>query len=829
MGLAESYSPWAMGGQVDTAAGRSSGHERLHSGVRTCHKNGVTEVAGKCQHLIFGVRYLQTLLHIRLVDVDISVDYGSAVDMEPQNRCHVPHSKRNLRAMQIKGDLAGGITAALIPFPKAMALGAFIFSPLGPDFIPVGIVAGLVSLFVSNVTSSLLGAMPVMNNAPFSLSSFMLLAALSTVSSALGVEADVQLWAAAAIGLVFFTTSLSGVFQCLFGWLRLGDLAKYIPFPVLAGLINGSAIMIMLSQIKVVLGLPKNIEVYQIPENWQALQPLTAFVGVATIAAMVAGKRFSKRIPSPIFGLLGGSVLYYLMYAVGLESHLGSIIGTIPSVLPTPEQGLAFFRLLADTTYWPLVGKLVPVAIGIAAVNSLRSLVVETAGDNLMQIRTHSNRELIGQGCSNILSGVFGGISSAGSMSSTLANFQYGGRTAVSRAVSGIFPLLVLLLLHPLVSKIPHAVLGGLLIKIAVDALDRWSLRLPSTVRTAWASGDRSPAVNLILVATVSVMVILLGIIEALGIGLAISIGWFVVRMGKSGIRREFTADIFHSNTQRNEEEFALLETEGASIYVLELEGALFFGTADKIAAHVEKKLSDGTTFIVLDLKHVTEIDSTGAKQLMGKCHNKGATLYLSAVIESKPYIIRELGHFCAIDSIKQTCFQDIESALSVAEDTLLDDFLGRNRYEILLPSEKMEAFRLMTDHELAMMEDYLEQRMFAPRQTIFRQGDSGDGVYFIAKGRAQVLQARWDCEPQRIGTLCPGTSIGEMALVDQRPRSADVVASEEMICFHLSSDRLERLIIEEPLMAQKLIQGIAKELATRLRISNRIQTSLKT
>ena len=731
----------------------------------------------------------------------------------------------------IKGDLVGGLTAALIPIPKAMALGALIFSPLGSAYIPMGIVAGLASLVVANVASVLFGAMPIMNNAPFSLSSFMLLAALNAIIAGLAGTADPRVLAAAAMGLLFLTTSLSGAIQCLFGLVRLGDLAKYIPYPVLAGLINGSGVLIILSQMSVLLGLPKHLEFGRLAQLWNAFQPLTLLVGVATIGAMAAGRRIGRKIPSPIYGLIGGSLVYYVLAAAGLGSRLGSIIGTIPSVVPTPRQAAVFFHLLADHTYWPLVGKLVPVAVGIAAINSLRTLVVGTAGDHLMQRRTNSNRELIGQGCSNILCGIFGGISAAGSLSSTLANFQYGGRTAVSRAASGIFPLLVLLALHPLVGKIPHAVLAGLLIKIAFDALDRWSLKLPSTARTAWVQGDRSAAVNLIIVAAVAAFVIVFGIIEALGIGLAVSVGWFVIRMGRSGIRREFSADRFHANTQRNREEFAALEAEGERIHVLELEGALFFGTADKIAARVENRLTAGVSTVILDLRHVTEMDSTGARiiqQLIGKCRNSGARLYLSSLAETRPQMMQALGAFCSVDEIERTCFSDIESALSAAEDALLDDLLGPGRYSLLLPLEKMEAFGLLTGGELAILRPYLERRSFVPVQEIYRQGDSGDGVYFIGKGRAHVYQARWDGRPQRIGTLCPGTSIGEMAVIDQRPRSADVVAAEEMVCYHLDAGQLERFSREQPLLAQKLVRGIARELSTRLRIANRIQTSLK-
>ena len=149
-----------------------------------------------------------------------------------------------------RGDLAGGITAALIPLPKAMALGALVLSPLGPEYISTGIAAGLISLVTANITTAILGDMPIMNNSPFSLSSFMLLAALGNIVAAAGGHVDGQAQAFTMVAFLCLTVLMSGGFQCVFGLLRLGDLAKYIPYPVLAGLLNGSAFLIILSQVK---------------------------------------------------------------------------------------------------------------------------------------------------------------------------------------------------------------------------------------------------------------------------------------------------------------------------------------------------------------------------------------------------------------------------------------------------------------------------------------------------------------------------------------------------------------------------------------------------
>jgi CRP-like cAMP-binding protein len=119
--------------------------------------------------------------------------------------------------------------------------------------------------------------------------------------------------------------------------------------------------------------------------------------------------------------------------------------------------------------------------------------------------------------------------------------------------------------------------------------------------------------------------------------------------------------------------------------------------------------------------------------------------------------------------------------------------------------------------------------KTYHDREHIFYQGETENGVYFLVKGRAQVFQTQWDGTRQRIGTLCPGTSIGEMALIDQRPRSADVIAEGIVVCFHITSQQMEQLSQEHFQLSYKLLGGIAKELSIRLRFANKLRAGLNT
>ncbi|MGE5707345.1 MAG: SulP family inorganic anion transporter, partial [Bacteroidota bacterium] len=136
----------------------------------------------------------------------------------------------------LRGDLAGGVTASFLSLPQSMAYGLLVFAPLGPDYLPLGLVAGLIALCFSNFGSAWFGRIPIMSNSPFSMTSVMLASALTILLHQSGQNRPFSLV------MLMFVCFLVGLLQLLMGFLKLGNLAKYIPYPVIAGLINGTAI-----------------------------------------------------------------------------------------------------------------------------------------------------------------------------------------------------------------------------------------------------------------------------------------------------------------------------------------------------------------------------------------------------------------------------------------------------------------------------------------------------------------------------------------------------------------------------------------------------------
>jgi MFS superfamily sulfate permease-like transporter/CRP-like cAMP-binding protein len=740
-------------------------------------------------------------------------------------------AKRNMVSSNLQGDIAGGVIASVLALPQSMAYGALVFAPLGPELIPLGVVAGLTGLALSNIGAALFGSVSIMNNGPQSLSAVMLRSALlSVILVHLPQGSGGERETGTALALLFLLAFMVGVFQLLLGLFRLGELAKYIPHPVLSGLFNGTAILILIGQLKPMLGIPDDAPLQSLNQLLSEGQLLTLIAGLTTCLAIWFGPLLTGKIPAPFLGIFAGTAIYYLFNTLGYGAVLGPVVGEIPANIPLPRYAFEFAQLFTRSDLLPVIFQLVPLAVSIALVVSLESLIASVSADNLTQQRSNANQELVGQGVGNILSALFGGLTSGGAVGRTVANYNYGGRTAASRMVSGLFAIAVLLLLYSLAGQLPRVVLAGTLVVLAVAVFDESSLRLFGRLFSREEPHKELVLADLVVILLVMLVLIFVGSLRAITVGIVASILLFVLRMGKHGIRRHYSAATVRSNTQRPQRELQFLEQEGHRIKVFELEGSLFFGTADKIAASVDGLLKSEVDYIILDLKQVTEVDSTGAyilKQLHSRCQKYNKGLVLSSV-EADISGQSSLEFMDVLTAIGRY-FDNVEDAIAWAEDQLLNRYLSTHRYEIEIALSEVDALMSLTPEEVARLLPYLGKSHYEAEAYVFHQGDEGDRIFFIVQGRAYIYVDRpGRGRMKRVDTLDPGTTFGEMAILEGKPRSANVVAEGKLICYYLLNSQLERLSQEQPQIAYKLLIGLGKEFSTRIRVANQMAMELR-
>jgi SulP family sulfate permease len=264
--------------------------------------------------------------------------------------------------------------------------------------------------------------------------------------------------------------------------------------------------------------------------------------------------------------------------------------------------------------------------------------------------------------------------------------------------------------------------------------------------------------------------------------------------------------------------------THDPPIRVLELEGSLFFGTADRLGRSIERICEEGAHTVILDLKLVAELDVTAAMVLpiaVKRCRKSGGSLMLSykpgtAVAQH----VQTLGVEDIVGS--QWCFDRVNDALGAAEDLLLDDFIGSNRYAREHALEEFPALSELDRHELGALSRILVKRELQDQEVLFPQGDDSTSLFLLSRGRIRVLAASPGEPPVSLAMLCPNMLLGELALVDRRPRSATAQASGTVVLHELQKDAFEAFLQSAPTIAGKVYAGIAREIAMRLRVAHR-------
>jgi len=563
----------------------------------------------------------------------------------------------------------------------------------------------------------------------------------------------------------------------------------------------------------------------EIAANVGAIEPLTLLVGIVTAVAMWRAPRLPGKLPPAIAGLVAGTASYYLLVGLGFRGALGPVIGAMPRAVPSPAYLAGILAVPARIEFRPLLPSLLAGAVSLAIVGSLDGLLCAKTVEGATGQKAPGNAVLVRLGLGNAVASCFGGIAAGINLGASFANFKAGGRTALSVVVTTGSMLVGVVLLSPVIAVLPRVVIAGLLVVISIQLLDPWTTRILRRLVALDLEHWRSMAVDLLVVVVVATVAIAANLVAAVGIGVGIAVLSFLARMSKSIVRRAYHGNAVRSRRTREPHLMDVLQVHGGKILVLELEGAIFFGTAEDLADRVEAALRDGVAFIVLDLKRVSEIDSTGARilvQIRERVAKAGRHLLVSH-LDADQRLADFLGAMGVTAALtRQRIFGDTDRALEWAEDHLVASELGHPDTRDEQPLEHLDAVAGLTAADYAVLRDALVRRSYQRGETVVREGDTGRELFIIARGTASVtLRLAGKDRANRLATFSSGTVFGEVALLDAQPRSATVEADEELVCYVLTGEAFDRLAREHQPIAIKLLENLGRELSRRLRRAN--------
>lgn len=527
---------------------------------------------------------------------------------------------------QFVKDVVAGIIVAIIALPLSIALA--LASGVTPE-------KGLYTAITAGFVISFLGGSRVQIAGPT--------AAFATIVAGIVAENGMS-------GLIL-ATFLAGIFLILMGFLRLGNLIKYIPYTITTGFTTGIAVTIFIGQIKDFLGLTVVTEEPLI-ETMEKLKAVVTFFHTLNLQALLVGmislliliiwplgpKAMQKIPPSLIAVIVGIGMVKGLDMQVNTIGDLYDISSSLPA-FTLPEF------------HYRTIKNVLPDAFTIAILAAIESLLSCVVSDAMIGSRHRSNMELIAQGAGNITSAVFGGIPATGAIARTAANIKNGGRTPISGMVHAVTLLLILVVLMPYAALIPMPVIAAILFMVAYN-MSEWK-KFRHLLQT-------SPKSDIIVLVTTFILTVVFDLVVAIEIGILLAAILFMKRMSE-----ETEVEGWKYIDEEDDPDGLSLKVVPAHTKVYEISGPMFFAAADKILSIALEKTDK---CLILRMRSVNAIDATAMhslEELLEKCRKNGVQMILSHVNE-QPFSVMEKSGF--IEAVgKENFCGHIDDALSRA------------------------------------------------------------------------------------------------------------------------------------------------------------------
>ena len=473
----------------------------------------------------------------------------------------------------IKGDFTGGLTAAIIALPMALAFGL----QCNPDHPEIGLYT---AIFLAIIASIVAGTKTLISDP----TGPMTIIAAGVIASAGGAESG--------LATIIVSFALAGIFQILFGLIKVAQYVKYISYPVLSGFMGGIGIIIILFQWNSFFGDPPRKEIFDIighlPDpiihhHWSAI-----ILGISTLGLIYIIPLISRKLPAGLIALVVGTIISFFLDPNWGTDWEFETIGFIPNNLPT-------FKMEIFNFDWSNLSIAIISGLTLAGLGTIDTLLTSVVADNLTKTKHNGNRELIGQGLGNFVTALFGGIPGAGSTTGTVANINSNGTTNLSGIFKGIFLLIVLLGLGQFLDVVPKPVLSALLISVGIGIIDFKGMKRLLSLKN-------SDSLVLLLVISLTIFANLL---VAVGVGMVLSSFFFMQRMGEIVDQQSK-----QGNISDMEKKLKIPESIKDRIFEYELDGPLFYGFSDQFKEQAEAIV--GKDAVIINMSSVPYIDASG-------------------------------------------------------------------------------------------------------------------------------------------------------------------------------------------------------------------------
>ncbi len=542
-----------------------------------------------------------------------------------------------LTTKHLSADIFGGVTAAVVALPLALAFG--VQSGMGA-------IAGLYGAIAVGFFAALFGGTQTQISGPTG--------PLAVVASVI-IAGEIAFFGSLdkAIGTIVATFVLAGVFQILLGVFKIGQYIRYIPYSVVSGFMSGIGSIIIIMQIFPFFGLvspPSIVEtISSLGDIFGNINIEALLLASATIAIIYLFPKLSKKVPSTLIALLSLTILSTYM-GLGV-----SIIGDIPSGFPEIHVD----TILSLDWHNPML--IVIPAITLAALGSIDSLLTSVVADNITKTQHNSNKELIGQGIGNMVAGIIGGLPGAGATMRTVVNINAGGKTNLSGVIHAVVLVIILFGAGAYARLIPLPILAGILITVGLGIIDYKGLKHLKEV-------PRADAVIMIIVLLLTIFVDLL---QAVGIGMVLASILFMKHMGDIGEHKSVSKTLkeFHEAFPPSSEERESYSAIEDQVYIQHFNGPIFFG----FTAHFKQMMQElpEVSVVIFRMYNVPSIDQSGMYVLEDAIHelnSRDITVFITGITEQPRRMLENIKVIPVLVPINHI-FPDLTAALQMLKE----------------------------------------------------------------------------------------------------------------------------------------------------------------
>ena len=497
----------------------------------------------------------------------------------------------------VKGDLFGGLTAAVIALPMALAFG--VASGAGPA-------AGLWGAVLIGFFAALSGGTPTLISEPTGPMTVVMTAVVTKLTADNPEN---------GLAMAFTVVMLAGIFQIILGSLKLGKYITLMPYNVISGFMSGIGLILIILQFGPLLGTenPKGGVLAALRNAPNVLTSLNAHTAEAILGLLAVAVLFlmpsklKKVVPPQLVALVGCTLIYVFFFANA-------------NVKTIPEFNTGLPSLVVPTFTLDQVQIMIVDGLVLGMLGCIDALLTAVIADSLTQTQHNSDKELIGQGIGNLVSGLCGGLPGAGATMGTVVNIQTGGRTALSGLSRSLILLVVVLWAAPLTQSIPLAVLAGIAFKVGIDIIDWKFLKRAHTL--SWKAAA--------IMYGVMLLTVFYDLITAVGLGVFVANILTIQKLANIQADRVKAIDTHDDDTLATQEAKHLMKEADGRILLLDLAGPMSFGAAKAITQR--QAILDNYKMLIIDLTNVPLLGVTATLALektIDEAYKKSLEVYI--------------------------------------------------------------------------------------------------------------------------------------------------------------------------------------------------------